>query len=88
MRIPGCIILGNDINHSPFGSNLEILVLGTNIIKLELNAFYHLDPEIWVKIFLNTVVCYPSVIPALAGIHASLNWTTAPAYTGKGYARE
>jgi hypothetical protein len=36
-----------------------------------------LCPRNIVKILLSIWACYPSVIPAQAGIQASLNWTPA-----------
>ncbi|MDH3829016.1 MAG: hypothetical protein OET21_16450, partial [Desulfobacterales bacterium] len=35
---------------------------------------------IWYKILSSAGACYPSVIPAQAGIQAALNWT--PAFAG------
>jgi hypothetical protein len=40
------------------------------------------------KILLKYETLHRLVIPAQAGIQASLNWTPAPVYTGAGSARE
>ena len=61
---------------------------GTKMVTSFANMRYCCVSEILSKILLSTEVYYPPVIPAEAGIQASLNWTPAPIYTGAGSARE